>query len=125
MRGCPRARHAGRGPRDERVHHRPRARHAPRGSASARESPRRWACGTKSFGERSRAFLSNASVCQVFGVNDIETTNLVSRMDAHDATSSWNSPNLPWTPPGHISSEHVVARDLITPDEIIHCRAKR
>lgn len=55
----------------------------------------------------------------MFGVNDIETTNLVSRMDAHDATSSWNSPNLPWTPPGHISSEHVVARDLITPDEII------
>ncbi|THV10560.1 type IV secretory system conjugative DNA transfer family protein [Rhizobium rhizophilum] len=75
------------------------------------------------YGGRAGTFLSNASVCQVFGVNDIETASLIAktigRMDAHHVTSSWSSPNLPWKSPGHTSSEHVVARDLITPDEIM------
>ncbi|MCZ8178066.1 MAG: type IV secretory system conjugative DNA transfer family protein [Rhizobium sp.] len=75
------------------------------------------------YGQRAGTFLSNASTCQVFGVNDIETASLIARtigrMDERHVTRSWSSPNLPWKPPGITSSEHVVARDLMTPDEIM------
>jgi type IV secretion system protein VirD4 len=75
------------------------------------------------YGPRAGTFLSNASTCQVFGVNDIETASLIARtigrMDERHVTQSWSSPNQPWKPPGITSSEHVVARDLMTPDEIM------
>lgn len=75
------------------------------------------------YGQRAGTFLSNASVLQVFGVNDIETASLIARtigrMDERHVTQSWSSPNVPWKPPSITSSEHVVARDLMTPDEIM------
>lgn len=75
------------------------------------------------YGGRAGTFLSNASVLQVFGVNDIETASLIAktigRMDERHVTHSWTAPGFPWKPPSNTSSEHVVARDLITPDEIM------
>lgn len=75
------------------------------------------------YGGRAGTFLSNASVLQMFGVNDIETASLIARtigrMDERHVTQSWSSPTLPWKPHSITSSEHVVARDLMTPDEIM------
>jgi type IV secretion system protein VirD4 len=80
------------------------------------------------YGPRAGTFLSNASECQVLGVNDIETASMIARtigrMDAHHITSSMSSPNLPWKVPDHTSSENVVARDLITPSEITRLPAE-
>ncbi len=75
------------------------------------------------YGQRAGTFLSNASLSQVFGVNDIETASLIARtigrMDEHHVTQSWSSPSMPWKSVPSTSSEHVVGRDLITPDEIM------
>lgn len=83
-------------------------------------------CAT--YGPRDGTFLSNASVLQIFGANDIETASLVARtigrMDERHVTQSWNSPNLPWKPSANTATEHVVGRDLITPDEIMRPPAK-
>lgn len=80
------------------------------------------------YGGRAGTFLSNASLCQVFGVNDIETASLIARtigrMDEHHVTQSWSRPTMPWKPMPSTSSEHVVGRALITPDEIMRLPAE-
>lgn len=75
------------------------------------------------YGQRAGTFLSNASVLQVFGVNDIETATLIARtigrMDVYHVTQSWTGSQVPWKSRSRTSSEHIVGRDLITPDEIM------
>lgn len=68
------------------------------------------------YGQRAGTFLSNAAVCQVFGVNDIDTAELIARSigktDAQYVTRSWSEGK-------NSSSEHISARDLINADEIM------
>jgi len=68
------------------------------------------------YGRRSGTFLSNAAVLQVFGVNDIETAELIARTigkaDVNYSTRSFSK--------GVTSrAEHIAARDLINADEIL------
>jgi len=68
------------------------------------------------YGKRAGTFLSNAAVLQVFGVNDIETAELIARSigktDAQYITRSWSEGKTS-------TSEHISARDLINADEIM------
>lgn len=68
------------------------------------------------YGKRAGTFLSNAAVLQVFGVNDIETAELITRSigktDAQYITRSWSEGK-------NSTSEHISARDLINADEIL------
>ncbi len=68
------------------------------------------------YGKRAGTFLSNAAVLQVFGVNDIETAEVIARSigktDAQYVTKSWSEGK-------NSSSEHISARDLINADEIM------
>ncbi|WP_428429472.1 type IV secretory system conjugative DNA transfer family protein [Pararhizobium sp.] len=68
------------------------------------------------YGKRAGTFLSNAAVLQVFGVNDVETAELITRSigktDAQYVTRSWSEGKSS-------SSEHISARDLINADEIM------
>ncbi|WP_312366947.1 type IV secretory system conjugative DNA transfer family protein [Ensifer sp.] len=68
------------------------------------------------YGRRASTFLSNAAVLQVFGVNDIETAELIARTvgktDVNYVTRSWSEGK-------NSSSEHISARDLINADEIM------
>jgi type IV secretion system protein VirD4 len=68
------------------------------------------------YGKRAGTFLSNAAVLQVFGVNDIDTAELIARSigktDARYTTRSWSEGK-------GSSSEHISARDLINADEIM------
>ncbi len=68
------------------------------------------------YGQRAGTFLSNAAVFQVFGVNDIDTAELIARSigktDAQYITRSWSDGK-------NSSSEHISARDLINADEIM------
>lgn len=68
------------------------------------------------YGRRAGTFLSNAAVLQVFGINDIETAELIARTigktDVSYTTRSWSK--------GDTSrAEHISARDLINADEIL------
>lgn len=68
------------------------------------------------YGRRAGTFLSNAAVLQVFGVNDIETADLIARSigktDVQYVTRSWSEGK-------NSSSEHISARNLINADEIL------
>ncbi|MDX3977163.1 type IV secretory system conjugative DNA transfer family protein [Shinella sp.] len=68
------------------------------------------------YGKRAGTFLSNAAVLQVFGVNDVETAELITRSigktDAQYLTRSWSDGKSS-------SSEHISARALINADEIM------
>ncbi len=68
------------------------------------------------YGKRAGTFLSNAGILQVFGVNDIETAEMIGKTigktDAQYFTGSWSEGK-------RSTSEHVSARDLINPDEIM------
>ncbi|MDL2405584.1 type IV secretory system conjugative DNA transfer family protein [Rhizobium calliandrae] len=68
------------------------------------------------YGKRAGTFLSNASVLQLFGVNDIETAELVGktigRTDARYFTASWSEGKSS-------TAEHISARDLMNPDEVM------
>jgi type IV secretion system protein VirD4 len=68
------------------------------------------------YGQRAGTFLSNAAVVQVFGVNDIDTADLIARSigktDAQYVTRSWSEGK-------NSSSEHISARDLLNADEIM------
>lgn len=74
------------------------------------------------YGKRAGTFLSNAGVTQVFGVNDVETAEWIGRTigktDAHYLTHSFGRS-------GTSSSEHVSARNLINPDEIMRLSETR
>lgn len=65
---------------------------------------------------RLRTFLSNAGLLQLFGVNDVDTAEWIARTigkaDAWYTTDAWSK--------GETStSQHVSARDLVNPDEIM------
>jgi type IV secretion system protein VirD4 len=68
------------------------------------------------YGKGANTFLANAGVLQVFGVNDIETAELVARSigkrDAHYMTASHSVGK-------QTNSEHIAARNLINADEIM------
>lgn len=68
------------------------------------------------YGKSANTFLANAAVLQVFGVNDVETAELVARSigktDAHYMTASHSEGK-------QTNSEHIAARNLINADEII------
>lgn len=74
------------------------------------------------YGRHAGTFLSNAAVLQVFGVNDVETAELVGKTigkaDAVYTTQSWAEGKTS-------TSEHISARDLINPDEIMRLPADR
>jgi type IV secretion system protein VirD4 len=74
------------------------------------------------YGRSAGTFLSNASVLQVFGVNDVETAELIGKTigktDAVYTTKSWSEGK-------NSTSQHVSARDLINPDEIMRLPADR
>jgi type IV secretion system protein VirD4 len=68
------------------------------------------------YGRAAGTFLSNAAVLQVFGVNDVDTAQLIvkaiGKTDAHYVTQSWSEGKSS-------TSQHISARDLINPDEIM------
>ncbi len=68
------------------------------------------------YGKGASTFLANAGVLQVFGVNDIETAELVARSigkrDAHYMTASYGEGK-------QTNSQHIAARNLINADEIM------
>lgn len=68
------------------------------------------------YGKGANTFLANAGVLQVFGVNDIETAELVARSigkrDAHYMTGCYGEGK-------QTNSEHIAARNLINADEIM------
>lgn len=74
------------------------------------------------YGKRAGTFLSNAAVLQLFGVNDVETAELVGKAigktDAVYTTHSWSEGK-------NSTSQHISARDLINPDEIMRLPADR
>ena len=74
------------------------------------------------YGRKAGTFISNAAVLQVFGVNDTETAELVSKAigktDAQYHTRSWSDGKSS-------TAEHIAARDLINPDEIMRLPENR
>ncbi len=78
------------------------------------------------YGERAGTFLSNAGVIQVFNVADIDTATWVSRtlgtMTASyetTSTSESRSATQPFGTHGTSTTPHLVARQLMTPDEVL------
>lgn len=68
------------------------------------------------YSKGANTFLANAGVMQVFGVNDIETAELVARSigkrDAHYMTASYGEGK-------QTNTQHIAARNLINADEIM------
>lgn len=69
------------------------------------------------YGKRAGTFVANAGVQQVFGVNDLETAQWLSRMIGQETTGyqtqSFKSGDAP------SMTQNVTGRDLLTPDEIM------
>lgn len=74
------------------------------------------------YGRRAGTFLSNAAVLQVFGVNDVETAELIARTigktDVNYTTRSFSNS-------GTSRAEHISARDLINADEIMRLKSSK
>ena len=77
------------------------------------------------YGERAGTFMSNAGVIQLFGVNDVDTADMISRT-LGDTTIEYqtfgSSHKTSWLDSPDTSastSGHVAARRLLTPDEIM------
>ena len=78
------------------------------------------------YGERAGTFLSNAGAIQVFNVADIDTATWVSRTlgtmtesYVTTATSESHAPNQFFATHGTSETPHLVARALMTPDEVL------
>jgi len=69
------------------------------------------------YGKRAGTFVANAGVQQVFGVNDLETAQWLSKMIGQETTGYQTQSYKP----GDASSmtQNVTGRDLLTPDEIM------
>ena len=69
------------------------------------------------YGKRAGTFVANAGVQQVFGVNDLETAQWLSRMMGQE-TAGYQTRNFK---PGDVpsTSHNVTGRALLTPDEIM------
>jgi type IV secretion system protein VirD4 len=74
------------------------------------------------YGRSAGTFLSNAAVLQVFGVNDVETAELIGKAigktDAIYSTKSWSEGKTS-------TAQHISAVNLINPDEIMRLPADR
>lgn len=84
------------------------------------------------YGERSGTFLSNAGAIQVFNVADIDTASWVSRTlgtmtesYVTTATSESHAPNQFFATHGTSTTPHLVARPLMTPDEVLRMGENR
>jgi type IV secretion system protein VirD4 len=84
------------------------------------------------YGAQAGTFLSNAEIIQVFNVADIETASWLSKMAGVTTeyyttagTSVSQAFHQPFATHGESTSEHFVARPLMTPDEILHMRSDR
>lgn len=68
------------------------------------------------YGRSAGTFLSNVAVLQVFGVNDVETAELIGKTigktDGVYSTKSWSEGKTS-------TSQHISAVNLINPDEIM------
>jgi type IV secretion system protein VirD4 len=68
------------------------------------------------YGRSAGTFLSNVAVLQVFGVNDVETAEMIGKTigktDAVYSTRSWSEGKTS-------TSQHISAVNLINPDEIM------
>lgn len=69
------------------------------------------------YGKRAGTFVANAGVQQVFGVNDLETAQWLSRMIGQETTGYQTQSFKPGDVPS--TSLNVTGRDLMTPDEIM------
>ena len=69
------------------------------------------------YGARANTFVANAGVLQCFGVNDFETARWLSQMIGRETIGYQTESHRP----GEIASttQHIAARDLMTPDEIM------
>ena len=70
------------------------------------------------YGARANTFVANAGVLQCFGVNDFETAKWLSQSMGKE-TTSYQTESYRSGEGGHSTSVNVVARDLMTPDEIM------
>lgn len=84
------------------------------------------------YGPRAGTFLSNAGAIQVFNVADIDTASWVSRTlgtmtDSYTTTSTSEShaPNQFFATHGTSTTPHLVARSLMTPDEVLRMGGDR
>jgi len=71
------------------------------------------------YGERANTFVANAGILQVFGVNDSETAQWLSRTMGKETITYETKSGKPRDPVQDSLSEHVTGRDLMTPDEIM------
>ena len=69
------------------------------------------------YGDRANTFIANAGVQQVFGVNDFETAKWLSQMIGQETSRFQTDSFKPGDGPSF--SNHLTARDLLTPDEIM------
>jgi len=69
------------------------------------------------YGARANTFVANAGVLQTFGVNDFETAKWLSQSMGKETIGYQTESHRP----GDIATntQHVAARDLMTPDEIM------
>lgn len=84
------------------------------------------------YGPQAGTFLSNAGAIQVFNVADIDTASWISRTlgtmtDHYTSVGSSKSQafNQPLATYGESTTEHYVARPLMTADEILRMRSDR
>jgi type IV secretion system protein VirD4 len=69
------------------------------------------------YGKRAGTFVANAGVQQVFGVNDLETAQWLSKMIGQETTGYQTQS---YKPGDALSmTKNVTGRDLLTPDEIM------
>lgn len=69
------------------------------------------------YGKRAGTFVANAGVQQVFGVNDLETAQWLSKMIGQETTGYQTQSYKPGDAPS--TTQNVTGRDLLTPDEIM------
>ena len=75
------------------------------------------------YGQRAGTFIANAGVQQVFGVNDFETAQWLSRMIGKETTSYQSHSQRHGSDDPLTTTTNLTGRDLLTPDEIMQMPA--
>ena len=75
------------------------------------------------YGTRAGTFIANAGVQQVFGVNDFETAEWLSRMIGKETTSYQSHSQHHGSDDPLTTTTNLTGRDLLTPDEIMQMPA--
>ena len=75
------------------------------------------------YGTRAGTFIANAGVQQVFGVNDFETAQWLSRMIGKETTSYQSHSQRHGSDDPLTTTTNLTGRDLLTPDEIMQMPA--